>query len=146
MDTAGTIIGPAGAGPAEKWRNGDLETPVYRRHLDNGHGSRKIVEQWFLYRDASGSCRRGRIDQKGEFTSKPVTFVKSLPDALDRAFFKGPSALAPNGHVSGRIWRWREENRNTTFFEFEFTIGERRGIGRVADPGPEASACFLDQP
>ena len=141
LETASRISGPVG--PELAKAGSERAGPVYRRYLEKERADREVVEQWFLYRDASGQNRRGSIGQTGDFTSRQVTFADRLPAELDRAFFRVPAGLAPGGEVSGRVWRWKEAGRNTTVHEFEFTCGGRHGIGRISEPGPEASACFI---
>jgi hypothetical protein len=108
---------------------------VYRTHMEERGGRYRVVRQRFLFEDAAGRRFRGVVDREGRLSVSPVTMVDALPDDLHTAFFGTEPAEAGEGRLSGRAWRFVDPVTKETWYEFEFVIGERRGLGGIDESG-----------
>jgi len=115
-------------------------SPVYRKHLEERGGRYRVVRQWFLFEDAAGRAHRAEIDEAGALSVTPVEFPDALPAELHARFFESRSAMAGGGRVSGRVWRFVDAGTGETRYEFEFDVGDRRGLGAISASGRTSSA------
>lgn len=133
LDTAATLSDDAHRVVQRDHPNATLLTPVYRTHSEQPSGY-CVTSQVFVFQ-VGEKTYRGEIEQDGSLSIQPAVLVEALPVAKEQRFFKGASAVAPGGKVSGKIWEFATSYDSgepmDVIHEFEFASQGRRGLGQI---------------